>query len=283
MDTTVSVVIPTYNRPEMLREAIKSVLEQTYHASEIIVVDNGFFDATLSVVRDFGDRVIYEKSNARGPSPSRNRGVKTAKGRYVAFLDDDDIWHPEKLAIQMEFLENHPDFGMASSKVVPFGEKIQIKKRSWISGDLFSHLYMKSFVMTSTVVIRKDVFDVVGGFDPRYVRAEDYDLWLRIADAFPIAHFGAPLIWFRKGAGRLSADKVDLRKSSINVLNERYNDKKVSRHSYKKRMSDVLIYLGREQIKAGVGREGRQSLIEAWKLTPLRARPLRYLIKTVWS
>ena len=133
MSSSVSVVIPTYNRPDMLREAIQSVLNQTRPASEIIVVDNGSFEETVSVIRQFGDKVVYERSTARGPSPSRNRGVAVAGSRYVAFLDDDDLWHPEKLAIQMDFFDRNPDFGMVSSQVIPFGRKIEIKKHKWIS------------------------------------------------------------------------------------------------------------------------------------------------------
>jgi glycosyltransferase involved in cell wall biosynthesis len=281
MSRSVSVVIPTYNRPKMLAEAIQSVLAQTYPAFEIIVVDNGFFDETAAVVREFGGKVIFEKSSAPGPSPTRNRGIELARGRYVAFLDDDDLWHPEKLSIQMRFLEKNPDVGMASCRVVPFGADIRLKKESWMSGDLFSRLFMESFIRTSTVVIRKDVFRAVGGFDPRYVRAEDYDLWLRIADAFPIAHLKAPLIWARKSPQRLSDDKIDLRLRAIEVMIERFNPKKVTKRQFDRRMSDLLIYLGREQVKAGDVSGGRRRFMAALKLTPVRLRPVRYLIGTV--
>ena len=142
---------------------------------------------------------------------------------------------------------------------------------------------MESFVRTSAVVVNKAVFDEVGGFDVGYMRAEDYDLFLRIAAKSPIGHFLRPLAWNRPGPQRLSDDKIDLRKSALDVLYKRYDPRRITKREFKRRISDVLIYLGREQVRAGQKGEGRQQFIEAIRLTPLRLRPLRYLIRTVWS
>jgi glycosyltransferase involved in cell wall biosynthesis len=267
----------------MLREAIDSALAQTYPPLEIIVVDNGPLRKAEAVEAEFGGRIILIGSSDPGPSASRNAGIERARGDYIAFLDDDDLWHPEKLSVQMEFLEEHPDIAMASCRVVSYGDEIRVRKTPWIAGDLYAMLFMESFVATPTVVIRRDVFKTVGLFDVRYLRAEDYDLWLRIADAFPTSHLKAPLAWVRKSPTRLSADKIDLRKSAMAVLRERYNPDKVGPRRFNRRMSDLLVYLGREEARAGDTQGARRHFLEAVRLTPLRPRPIRYLLSTVFS
>jgi glycosyltransferase involved in cell wall biosynthesis len=283
MSASVSVVIPTCGRPAMLVEAIESALAQTRPPAEIIVATSDPVKETEAVVGKLGRPVVVMRSAAPGPSAARNRGIERARGMYVAFLDDDDLWHPEKLAVQMEFLEAHPEVAMVSSRVVPFGAEILIRRGPWVTGDLYPRLFMESFVATPSVVVRRDVFERVGGFDLRYMRAEDYDLWLRIADGFITAHLKAPLAWFRKAPTRLSENKVDLRRSAISILGERYNPAKVSRRRYRKRMSDLLVFLGREEAKAGDVAGARRHFVEAAKLTPVRLRPLRYLIGTVFK
>ena len=283
MKGSVSVVIPTHDRPAMLREAIGSALIQTYPPLEIIVVDNGPQRQAAAIAAEFGGRVILIRSSVPGPSASRNAGIERARGDHIAFLDDDDLWHPEKLCVQMEFLAEHTDIAMASCRVASYGDEIRVRKTPWVTGDLYGMLFMESFVATPTVVVRRDVFDAVGLFDVRYLRAEDYDLWLRIAGAFRTSHLKAPLVWVRKTPGCLSADKIDLRKSAMAVLRERYNPDKVGARRFNRRMSDLLVYLGREEARAGDMESARRHFLEAVRLTPLRPRSLRYLIRTVWS
>jgi glycosyltransferase involved in cell wall biosynthesis len=284
MNESVSVVIPTHNRPAMLREAIESALAQTYTPMEIIVVDNGPRAEAAPVTAQFSDRgVILIRSLEIGPSASRNAGIARARGRYVAFLDDDDLWHQDKLSVQMEFLHRHTDIAMASCRVVSYGDKITARRKPWVFGDLYAELFMESFIATPSVIVRRDVFDSVGLFDVRYHRAEDYDLWLRIADAFRVAHLKAPLVWIRRSPIRLSDDKIDLRKSAMTVLRERYNPDKVGPRQFDRRMSDLLVYMGRELGKKGDRAGARRNFLEAIKLTPFRPRPIRYFICSVFS
>ena len=283
MNGSVSVVIPTHDRPDMLREAIRSVLAQTYAPLEIIVADNGPQGEGAAVASEFGDRVILIRVADPGPSASRNAGIERARGDYVAFLDDDDLWHPEKLSVQMEFLKEHRQIAMASCRAAPYGAQIKLRKTPWVYGDLYAPLFMESFVSTPTVVVRRDVFGTIGLFDTRYQRAEDYDLWLRIADSFETSHLKAPLAWWRRSPTRLSADKIGLRRSAMAVLKERYNPTKVRRRLFNRRMSDLLVYLGREEARLGDRRGARRHFLEAVRLTPLRPRPLRYLVWSVIS
>jgi len=265
----------------LLLETINSIFSQTRLPDEAIVVDCGSKDGTRDAVLRYSQKVIFLETKTPGASSQRNIGISHAKSDYIAFLDDDDIWHPEKLKIQMEFLETHPEIAMASSENVRIKHKIKIKKSDWIFGDLYMKLFMKSFIHTSTVVIKKDVFDKIDGFNENYKRAEDYDLWLRISRNFPLAHTKTPLTWVRKCATRLSSDKIDLRNTAMKVLKEQYDPDKISKRKFKQRISDIEISLGRRYVKAGNKEEGKNQFLSAIKRYPYRIRPYRYLLSTI--
>jgi len=264
-----------------LIEAIKSVFAQTRTPDEVIVIDCGSKDGTKNVVYTYNDRIIFLESKFPGASAQRNAGISQAKCDFIAFLDDDDIWHPQKLKIQMNFLETHPGIAMVSSANVRIEDNITIKKPNWIIGDLYTKLFMESFIHTSTVIIKKDVFDKIGRFNEHYMRAEDYDLWLRISRIFLLAHIKSPLAWIRKCETRLSNDKIDLRNTAMKVLKEQYDPGKIPESKYKKRISDIEISLGRRYVKAGNKEEGKKQFLSAIKRYPYRLRPYRYLLSTI--
>lgn len=283
--SSVSVVIPTHNRARMLAEAIQSVLDQTRPADEILVVDINCTDDTGSVLENFKDVVTVLSVERDGPSPARNHGIAAARGEYVAFLDDDDLWHPEKLRVQMEFLEANRTVAMASADTVPLGEKIgdmRPGRSYWTHGDLFPRLFMKSYVSTPTVIVRREVFDEVGVFNESYLRVEDYDLWLRIAAARPTAHFHHPLAWIRKSPTRMSDDKIDLRRTAKKVLMEHYDPDRIPRRRLSRRMSDLEVYCGREYLKLGNTDMAGRCFRAAVNWTPLRPRPYRYLLAGIF-
>jgi len=151
----VSVIIPTYNRADFLTEAVNSVLSQTWRDLEIIVVDDGSTDGTQEVVRRYGEQVNYFCKENEGPSSARNMGIKKARGPYVAFLDSDDVWEPEKLRIQMDFMGEHPEIRLVctDSSLLGCRESRERKLRRDLMGNLFPTLYSNSFIRTSTVVM----------------------------------------------------------------------------------------------------------------------------------
>ena len=265
----------------MLLEAINSVFSQTLLPDEVIVVDCRSKDGTKEAVYEYPKPVRFIETKISGASAQRNTGISQANGNYIAFIDDDDIWHPEKLKIQMEFLKTHSEVAMASSGNVRIKHKIKIKKSDWIFGDLYMKLFMKSFIHTSTVVIKKDVFDKIGCFNENYKRAEDYDMWLRISRSFSLAHIKSPLAWIRKCETRLSSDKIDLRNTAMKVLKEQYNPDKISKSKYEKRISDIEISLGRRYARAGKKEEAKKQFLSAIKRYPYRIRPYRYLLSTI--
>jgi glycosyltransferase involved in cell wall biosynthesis len=207
----VSVVIPAYNSARYVREAIQSVLSQTYSKFEVVVVDDGSTDDTESAVRSFGDRVTYVRQDNKGAGAARNEGIKKSEAPYVAFLDSDDLWLPGKLAEQIPLLEQDPEIGLVYSDwaVVPQqGETEQSHLRNLpaTSGYVFDALVQCGFILTSGTVVRRSCLDDVGIFDETLAIAQDYDLWLRIAYRWKVTLVNKPLVIKREWNGNLSSN-----------------------------------------------------------------------------
>ncbi|MFC2025019.1 glycosyltransferase [Chloroflexota bacterium] len=201
----VSVIIPTYNRAHLISNAIDSILAQTFNDFELIIVDNFSSDDTESVVKSYVDRRIrYFKNNNNGlVSINRNYGIENSRGEYIAFLDDDDSWLPKKLEKQVSLLESNNELGLVYSDCYVIDDNDNIRENTYCygrklaKGKAFNELFQSNFIPMLTVVIRKEALDKVGGFNPRYKIAEDYDLWLRIAAHYPIDFTDQPLAKFR--------------------------------------------------------------------------------------
>jgi len=213
----VSVVIPTYNSAATVKEAIESVLCQTYADLEINVIDDGSTDDTEKMVRQFGDRIRYVKQMNQGVSAARNAGIKQARGEYIAFLDSDDIWLPEKLAEEIPFLESDPKLGLVYCDwSVVSGEGVlhssYLKNLPAVSGYVFDELIQTGFILTSGVVVRRACLDDVGDFDKSLSIAQDYDLWLRISYRWKVQLVNQCLFTKRNWGGSLSSN---LRKTAL--------------------------------------------------------------------
>ena len=206
----VSVVIPTYNSATMVVQAVESVLSQTYHDFEILVVDDGSTDNTQQAIGRFGDLVRYFKQKNQGVSAARNAGIKQARGEYIAFLDSDDIWLPDKLAEQVPWLNTDPNVGLVYCdwSVVSNGcvaHSSFLRHLPANSGDVFDDLIQSGFILTSGVVVRRACLDDVGDFDKSLTIAQDYDLWLRISYRWQVQLVSKCLFTKRNLAGSLSS------------------------------------------------------------------------------
>jgi len=190
MATKISVIVPTYNRADIISETIGSVLNQTYQNFEIIVVDDGSIDNTREIIVNINDpRIKYIYQENAGPSAARNNGIKNAQGEYVAFLDSDDIWLPEKLEKQVNIINDNPDIGMVSCwaegvshdlKQVLYRKASKINcQKDFIRGMLFDP--DNTINGTPTFVIKKEYFDKVGYFPENMKLLEDWDMWFRAA------------------------------------------------------------------------------------------------------
>lgn len=185
----VSVIIPTYNRAKLIRRAVDSVLSQSYKDYEIIIVDDGSTDNTKEILANYDGSIRYIYKNNEGISATRNRGIKEAKGEFIAFLDSDDEWLPDKLALQADLLEKNKKLGLVCSKMIILNgnsEKIGMKPEQKTGEDFRELLEIGGDLPTSTVMVRKECFDKVGVFDELLPPMEDFEMWVRIASKYDI-------------------------------------------------------------------------------------------------
>jgi glycosyltransferase involved in cell wall biosynthesis len=199
----VSVIIPTYNRLPMLKEAVDSVLAQNFEDFELIVVDDGSTDGTADEIVKYGGRVkLLQHKENRGVSASRNTGITHAKGKYIAFLDSDDLWVKGKLKIQTTFLDENPHYPLCYTDEIWIrkGKRVNpMLKHAKYSGWIFEKCLPLCTISPSSAMMRKTLFSRVGLFDEALPVCEDYDLWLRISARFPIFFIDKKLIVKRGG------------------------------------------------------------------------------------
>lgn len=205
----VSVIIPTYNRAAMLKEAVDSVLAQDFQDFELIVVDDGSTDQTLEILNAYREDITILRQPNQGVSTARNAGIKAASGSLVAFLDSDDLWLPQKLSHQVDFLNANPEAQICQTEEIWLRNNVRVnpkKRHKKLSGLIFEPSLNLCLVSPSAVMIRKNLFKTVGLFDESLPACEDYDLWLRISCRHPIHLIETPLIIKRGGhADQLSA------------------------------------------------------------------------------
>lgn len=193
----VSVIIPTYNRGRMLKEAIDSVLGQDYPHFDLVVVDDGSTDATAELLKTYGQDLVVIRQPNRGVSAARNAGIAAASGRYIAFLDSDDLWLPQKLTRQVQFFNLHPEALICQTEEIWIrnGRRVNPKLRhTKLSGMIFEPSLHLCLVSPSAVMIRRSLFDKVGLFDESLPACEDYDLWLRVSCRYPVYLIDMPQI-----------------------------------------------------------------------------------------
>jgi glycosyltransferase involved in cell wall biosynthesis len=199
----VSIIIPAYNRLPMLKEAVDSVLNQDFEDFELIVVDDGSTDETEAEIKRYGGRVkLLQHPQNKGVSAARNTGILHAKGKYIAFLDSDDLWVKGKLKIQASFLDENPQYPLCYTDEIWIrrGTRVNPKlKHAKYSGWIFEKCLPLCTISPSSAVMRKALFTRVGLFDEALPVCEDYDFWLRVSIRYPIFFIDRKLIIKRGG------------------------------------------------------------------------------------
>ena len=194
----ISVIIPTYNRKKTLARAIQSVINQSLSPFEILIIDDGSNDGTEEWVKENFQNIKYIYQNNRGVSSARNIGIENANGDWVAFLDSDDEWLPNKLHEQLKAIESNPEVKFFHTNEIWIRNGIrvnQMKKHKKYGGYIFEKCLDMCRVSPSSVLIQKEVFDNIGVFDESLRVCEDYDLWLRITSKYPVVFLDVPLIY----------------------------------------------------------------------------------------
>lgn len=197
----ISVVIPTFNRPHTLKRAVASVLKQTYTPEEIWIIDDGSTDDTTRLIASFQEKYppLYGlKTTRKGVSHARNVGIQRSQAPWVAFLDSDDEWRPEKLERQVDLLSKRPDLKIIHGEEIWIrkGRRVNPKQKHQKSGGwIFERCLPLCMISPSAVMIHQTVFDEIGRFDETLPVCEDYDLWLRISLKYEIGFIEEPIIF----------------------------------------------------------------------------------------
>lgn len=209
----VSVIVTTFNRSKLLLETLESILSQTFNGFELIVVDNMSVDDTEELVMGIQDsRIRYFKNPNNGIiAVNRNYGIEQAKGRYIAFCDDDDLWFPDKLKLQVDLLENSPSVALCYTNAESFvANKVISNKmvRRVVHKYHFLQLLRGNFIPNSSVLIRRDVFLKLGRLSENVTLREDYEMWLRVSNCYSIIGIDESLISYRVHSGNVGANRA---------------------------------------------------------------------------
>lgn len=272
-EPVVSVVIPLYNARDVIRDTIESVFAQTYHDYEIVVIDDGSTDGSGDVLRAYGDRLRYIQQPNGGVAQARNRGIAASLGRYIALLDHDDLWEPDKLAKQVAVLDEQPAVGMVVTDVSHIdraGRPMNQLGPAYQPQHEFARLFVQGFVPTpSATLIRTAILRAVGGFDEQFNSAgmDDHELWTRIAATTTIAGLPEPLTYHRNREIKPADIALGHRPLLIEKLMARFSQDQEKRQYLQRERAFYLADQGKYLIKGGRRQEGRSVLLQGLKLS----------------
>src|SRR5215470_4892526 len=282
----VTVVIAVYERAQFLREAIDSVLAQTFQDFELILVEDGSHVAE-DIAKEYGLRLRYVWQEHQGVSKARNVGAAMGSAPWIAFLDDDDLWLPQKLERQLRAAEAAPAAALlhtdhlfreadGSERPGPRRTPSEQVPSGWVSRALF----LNNFIITSSTLIRREAFETVGGFDESIRLVEDHDLWMRISRRFPVTFVPERLTVYRVHGGNMSR-RGDLRDAiaSVQVLHgllakDPGLEAAVGRDAVAERFHRSYAYSGYKHYYRGHYSTARKHLLTAWRWKPSDVRLL---------
>lgn len=266
---SVSIIIPTYNRRNLIGKAIDSVLAQSWPDYELIIVDDGSTDATGEYIsRKYPDpRIHYYYQPNKGQNFARNLGLSKATGEFLCFLDSDDLWPDNKLEISLTAFQEHPDVDIVYGDEIIIDEqgnelgKERIKR---YSGMVSAKLIVDNFVGMSAAMVRTDAVRKIGGMDEKIKVADDYSLWLRLSSSCRFYYLEEPLGYYRITSGQISKDKMARLNSNLYTVNqflEKYPDAIPEEEK-----TDALCQLYSKRVRIlGQERRYRQGLREFFK------------------
>jgi glycosyltransferase involved in cell wall biosynthesis len=273
----VSVIIPTYNRADLLMASLRSVAAQTFTDYEVIVVDDGSSDGTRERVNGWPRPIRYLWQPNQGVSEARNHALRVTKSEFVAFLDSDDLWQPRFLEQTVGRLRECPDEVLVFTDFIstdPAGKPIRGHRKKPHSGDVTARLFASTFIHTSAVVMRAAIIRDAGGFDGRLTHNEDYDLWLRLSLRHRFGLIPEPLCRRRCHQNSLSrrgcSPEVLLRKADLlyHFYEEGGGKTKIPERLARRRLARLYYTAGKSFVRAGRSAEARQILRKSMSFRP---------------
>ncbi|MBS1257947.1 MAG: Chondroitin synthase [Candidatus Scalindua arabica] len=275
---TVSVIIHTFNNEKFIGETIESVLKQTYDDYEIIVIDDGSVDGTRDALQPYMQRIRYHYKENGGIASAKNAGISLSEAEFIAFLDHDDLWDPDKLKLQMEHFNSNPQIGLVYAKYTSFrnDKELRTKPDKGYSGWIFKELLSKSFIQTSTVMVKRECLNEVGPYDESFSLGDEYDMFLRIARKFQCGFIDKGLTRYRVHDRNASKDDLLFDKENLRVFKKVYNgytdldekEKKILR----KRIAMYSIRVAKGLYNQGQLEESKEYQEEAREYLPFYKR-----------
>ena len=277
----VSIILPVYNGAQMVCAALESAFAQTFQDFEIIAIDDGSTDDSAQILGSFEPRIRVLNQKNGGASKARNLGIESARGEWVAFLDADDIWEPQKLEKQVELMRQNPKTGVSFSECLYFDEN-----REWNAdfgarvpamSAIFEAMLSEHFIAMSSVMVRRECFQKVGVFDESLVGCEDYNLFLRLARQFQFRFLAEPLVKLRCHDGNLSNDLPQMCHDEIANLDKiaaLFPDLAIPKRRLK---SKILFRFGGYYFDAGDFKSARSCFARALACAPLQLKNYPFL------
>ena len=281
----VSVIIPTCNRSSMLKRALDSVLKQTYSNIEIIVVDDASTDDTSEVIKKYTNESLryVRVDRSRGGNFARNLGVSKTHGEYIAFLDDDDEWMPDKLSKQLEVFNSGKSLGLVYTgvEVIHTGYDNIYHNQPKLRGDLSKSILTYNYIgSTSSVMIKREIFDNAGGFDIELPQLQDYDLWIRICQISNIGYVSESLIkyYVHNNVAQITSSVLKNQKA-IEIIDAKYSDliSNLSKKQQGMRYCQRYNAMGKRKLKNGERKESRGYFVRSFKSYPNMLSVMLYI------
>lgn len=290
-----SVVLPVYNGERYLEETLRSVLNQRgFRDLEVVVIDDGSTDGSAAIIERIPDsRIRLLRQENRGIPATRNRAIRESRGRYIAFTDQDDLWHPDKLATQIPAFTGRPEVGLGhcqSARIDENSEPISegpVVLRSRMRGDVRRGMLVGNLVPgTAGVVVRRECFDEVGLFDESLGGADDWDMWSRIAARYEFHYVSEVLSYTRLHGANTSLDIERMRDVSLRVREKLFRDPRMTRGIgpgelralHRRGTARIHAYSATWLIRTGRTREAARHLMQAVLNDPTKPRHIILLL-----
>lgn len=291
----VTVIMPVYNIGPYIGEALESLVEQTFRDFEVIVIDDGSRDETLAIVESFMDRLpmsLLRTSGRIGCAGARNMGLEVARGEWIAFLDGDDVWMPEKLELQVALVDKYPDTTLVYTNGYQFDEsgdlRLFYRKHSTMhTGNVLRKLYRRNCFYTSSVMVRHSDVESAGLFRSELRFAADYDLWIKLFERGGVARgIWVPLTRYRERPSGNSKNLIGIDEVTIRICTEAFERSKNSAHRRILRQyiakTQADLHRDRARMMLAEGNIERKALRRevylSWRLYPKRLRRLAWVV-----
>ncbi len=276
----VSIVIPTYNRADLLADSLRSIAGQTFTDYEIIVVDDGSDDGTREYIASCPQKIRYLWQQNQGVSEARNHALRVTHSEFVAFLDSDDLWQPTFLEQSVRRLRQHPDEALVYTDFISTdaaGNVLRGHRKKPYGGKVTTRLFASTFIHTSAVVGRAAIIRDAGGFDGRLTHNEDYDLWLRLSLRHRFGLIPEPLCLRRCHRDSLSRNgcppEVLLRKAKL--LQQFYDNggkATIPENFARRRLARLYCTAGKAFLRSGRPHQAREILRQSMQIKRTRAK-----------